>query len=174
MKSILWHNLKLCAHGDPNDTIADAAIAVNGDGTIAWTGRASDVPAGYVHWPREDLRGAWVTPGLVDCHTHLVYGGQRADEFAQRLAGASYEEIARRGGGVGSMRPTTRGCRAWGGGARARPTHQLTARFAWRPRSHSSASSRHVENTIRIVASAAIVGLMFSRMPVNIWRGSVV
>ncbi len=108
MKSILWHNLKLCAHGDPNDTIADAAIAVNGDGTIAWTGRASDVPAGYVHWPREDLRGAWVTPGLVDCHTHLVYGGQRADEFAQRLAGASYEEIARRGGGIVSTVRATR------------------------------------------------------------------
>ncbi len=108
MKSILWHNLKLCAHGDPNDTIADAAIAVNGDGTIAWTGRASDVPAGYVHWPREDLRGAWVTPGLVDCHTHLVYGGQRADEFAQRLAGASYEEIAQRGGGIVSTVRATR------------------------------------------------------------------
>ncbi|VBT03366.1 imidazolonepropionase [Burkholderia pseudomallei] len=108
MKSILWHNLKLCAHGNPNDTIADAAIAVNGDGTIAWTGRASDVPAGYVHWPREDLRGAWVTPGLVDCHTHLVYGGQRADEFAQRLAGASYEEIAQRGGGIVSTVRATR------------------------------------------------------------------
>lgn len=107
MKQTLWHNLKLCAQGDPRETIDDAAIAVE-DGSIAWLGAAAQVPAHYAAWPREDLGGAWVTPGLVDCHTHLVYGGQRADEFAQRLAGVSYEEIARQGGGIVSTVRATR------------------------------------------------------------------
>jgi imidazolonepropionase len=107
MKQTVWHHLKLCPQGDPDDTIADAAIAVQ-DGRIAWLGAAHALPAGYTAWPREDLGGAWVTPGLVDCHTHLVYGGQRADEFAQRLAGVSYEEIARQGGGIVSTVRATR------------------------------------------------------------------
>jgi imidazolonepropionase len=107
MKQTLWHNLKLCAQGDPRDTFDDAAIAVE-DGKIAWLGAAAQLPAQYATWPREDLGGAWVTPGLVDCHTHLVYGGQRADEFAQRLAGVSYEEIARQGGGIVSTVRATR------------------------------------------------------------------
>jgi imidazolonepropionase len=107
MKQTVWHHLKLCPQGDPQHTLADAAIAVR-DGQIAWLGAASELPADYAAWPREDLGGAWVTPGLVDCHTHLVYGGQRADEFAQRLAGVSYEEIARQGGGIVSTVRATR------------------------------------------------------------------
>src|ERR1700744_2112605 len=77
MKQTVWHHLKLCPQGDPQQTLADAAIAVE-DGRIAWLGAAAELPAQYTAWPREDLRGAWVTPGLVDCHTHLVYGGQGA------------------------------------------------------------------------------------------------
>jgi imidazolonepropionase len=107
MKQTVWHHLKLCPQGDPNQTIADAAIAVR-DGQIAWLGATHELPTEYAAWPREDLGGAWVTPGLVDCHTHLVYGGQRADEFAQRLAGVSYEEIARQGGGIVSTVRATR------------------------------------------------------------------
>jgi len=107
MKQTVWHQLKLCPEGDPNHTLPDAAIAVE-DGKIAWLGAAAELPASFAAWPREDLRGAWVTPGLVDCHTHLVYGGQRADEFAQRLAGVSYEEIARQGGGIVSTVRATR------------------------------------------------------------------
>ncbi|QBQ99655.1 imidazolonepropionase [Paraburkholderia pallida] len=107
MNQTVWHHLKLCAQGDPRDTIEDAAIAVD-NGKIAWLGAASALPAQFAQWPREDLGGAWVTPGLVDCHTHLVYGGQRADEFAQRLAGVSYEEIARNGGGIVSTVRATR------------------------------------------------------------------
>ena len=107
MKQTVWHHLKLCPEGDPQHTLADAAIAVE-DGKIAWLGAASDLPVHYAAWPREDLHGRWVTPGLVDCHTHLVYGGQRADEFAQRLAGVSYEEIARQGGGIVSTVRATR------------------------------------------------------------------
>jgi len=107
MKQTVWNHLKLCAQGDPNQTIDDAAIAVE-NGRIAWLGAARELPAQYAAWPREDLGGAWVTPGLVDCHTHLVYGGQRADEFAQRLAGVSYEEIAKQGGGIVSTVRATR------------------------------------------------------------------
>jgi imidazolonepropionase len=107
MKQTVWHQLKLCPQGHPNETIDDAAIAVE-NGRIAWLGVARELPARYAAWPREDLGGAWVTPGLVDCHTHLVYGGQRADEFAQRLAGVSYEEIAKQGGGIVSTVRATR------------------------------------------------------------------
>ncbi|MEM5345499.1 imidazolonepropionase [Paraburkholderia azotifigens] len=107
MKQTVWNHLKLCAQGDPDQTIDDAAIAVE-NGRIAWLGAARELPAHYAAWPREDLGGAWVTPGLVDCHTHLVYGGQRADEFAQRLAGVSYEEIAKQGGGIVSTVRATR------------------------------------------------------------------
>ncbi|WP_277183177.1 imidazolonepropionase [Caballeronia sp. BR00000012568055] len=107
MKRTLWHHLKLCAEGDPNRTTDDAAIAVE-DGKIVWLGASSDVPSAFTEWPREDLKGAWVTPGLIDCHTHLVYGGQRADEFAQRLAGVSYEAIAKQGGGIVSTVRATR------------------------------------------------------------------
>jgi imidazolonepropionase len=107
MKQTVWHHLNLCPQGDPHHTLTDAAIAVE-DGRIAWLGAADGLPEQYAAWPREDLRGAWVTPGLIDCHTHLVYGGQRADEFAQRLAGVSYEEIARQGGGIVSTVRATR------------------------------------------------------------------
>lgn len=107
MSDLVWHHLNLCARGDPNETIADAALVVR-DGDIAWLGAARDLPREFAGWPHEDLGGAWVTPSLVDCHTHLVYGGNRADEFALRLAGASYEEIARRGGGIVSTVRATR------------------------------------------------------------------
>ncbi|ALX11357.1 imidazolonepropionase [Burkholderia cepacia JBK9] len=108
MKPTVWHHLRLCPHGHPDETIDDAAIAADETGTIVWLGALSALPHGYAHWQREDLHGAWVTPGLVDCHTHLVYGGTRADEFAQRLAGVSYEEIARQGGGIVSTVRATR------------------------------------------------------------------
>lgn len=108
MKPTVWHHLNLCAAGDPDDVIVDAAIAVDAAGSIVWLGRVADLPAPYRAWPHEGLAGAWVTPGLIDCHTHLVYGGQRADEFAMRLAGASYEEVTRRGGGIVSSVRATR------------------------------------------------------------------
>jgi len=86
--------------------IEDAAIGIQ-DGRIVQVGRRIDL-AGYRAHSVERLGGAWVTPGLVDCHTHLVFGGDRAAEFEQRLGGASYEEIARAGGGILSTVKATR------------------------------------------------------------------
>jgi imidazolonepropionase len=83
------------------ETIDSAAMAVD-DGVIQWLGKTDDVPANYKNgrYLNIDLQGRLVTPGLIDCHTHLVYGGNRAVEFAQRLEGVSYEEISRSGGGI--------------------------------------------------------------------------
>ncbi|MBO9642950.1 MAG: imidazolonepropionase [Pseudacidovorax sp.] len=78
------------------------------DGRIAWLGAPDALPPGADALPRHEGGGALVTPGLIDCHTHLVYGGQRANEFAMRLAGASYEEVARAGGGIVSTVRATR------------------------------------------------------------------
>ncbi|MDP5219973.1 imidazolonepropionase [Ruegeria sp. 2205SS24-7] len=87
--------------------IHEAAIAIEGD-RIAWTGAVVDLPEDYAAWPRDELGGRLVTPGLIDCHTHLVFGGDRAREFEMRLNGASYEEVARAGGGIISTVSDTR------------------------------------------------------------------
>ena len=87
--------------------VEDAAIAVQG-GRISWVGDASDLPPDYANWEKVELEGALVTPALVDCHTHLVFGGDRSREFALRLQGASYEEIAKAGGGIRSTVSATR------------------------------------------------------------------
>ena len=87
--------------------IPDAAFVIR-DGSIAWTGKAAHRPAEFRDAPTESLGGRLVTPALIDCHTHLVFGGNRAREFEQRLRGASYEEIARSGGGIASTVAATR------------------------------------------------------------------
>jgi imidazolonepropionase len=86
--------------------IEDGAIAIQ-DGRILRVGRRVEL-AGNRAQSVEPLGGAWVTPGLIDCHTHLVFGGNRANEFEQRLEGATYEEIARAGGGIASSVKSTR------------------------------------------------------------------
>ena len=87
--------------------VPDAAIAIRG-GRIAWVGPRDQLQA--TSWSAPvvtDARGLWITPGLIECHTHLVYAGDRSNEFAARLRGATYEEIARAGGGiVATMRAT--------------------------------------------------------------------
>jgi imidazolonepropionase len=103
----LWHNARLLPTGDPERAIADGAMVVR-DGRIAWLGTPAALPASHAGLPRHDAGGRWITPGLVDCHTHLVFAGQRADEFALRLQGATYEDIARRGGGIVSTVRSTR------------------------------------------------------------------
>ena len=87
--------------------IRDAAVAMEGD-RIAWAGPMGDLPPAFRSLPAQDARGRLVTPGLIDCHTHAVFGGHRAVEFELRLKGASYEEIARAGGGILSTVTATR------------------------------------------------------------------
>ncbi len=87
--------------------IEDAAVVVVG-GKIAWVGKRADQPAQFASLPAHRLGGRLVTPALIDCHTHIVYGGNRAREFEMRLNGASYEEVARAGGGIASTVSATR------------------------------------------------------------------
>lgn len=108
----IWVNLHVATMvpGDePYGAIGDAAVAVK-DGRIAWVGPAQDLPGLPDMLAAEviDAGGAWMTPGLIDCHTHLVHGGNRAREFELRLNGASYEEIAKAGGGILSTVTATR------------------------------------------------------------------
>jgi len=101
----LWTNARIATlTGDGLGLIERGAIAVR-DGRIAWVGDAADAPeaADIV-----DCEGRLITPGLIDCHTHLVHGGSRANEWAMRLEGATYEEIARAGGGIVSTMRATR------------------------------------------------------------------
>ncbi|PWE33019.1 imidazolonepropionase [Maritimibacter sp. 55A14] len=98
----------LTQDADPYGLIGDAAIALDG-GTIRWAGPLAELPQDLRDGERHDLGGRLVTPGLIDCHTHLVHGGNRAAEFEMRLKGASYEEVARAGGGIVSTVSATRG-----------------------------------------------------------------
>ncbi len=93
--------------GEAYGLIPDGAIVVS-DGRISWVGALADLPAEHAALPRQDLGGRLVTPGFVDCHTHIVFGGDRAMEFEMRLNGASYEEVARAGGGIVSTVTATR------------------------------------------------------------------
>jgi imidazolonepropionase len=95
------------AGGPDFGTIRDGALAVS-NGGIAWVGARKDLPATLHARVELDGRGGWLTPGLIDCHTHLVYAGNRAREFERRLAGASYEDIAREGGGIQATVRSTR------------------------------------------------------------------
>ena len=91
----------------PYGMIENAAIVVEG-GLISWVGKRTDLPASYEGFATQSLEGRFVTPGLIDCHTHIVHGSDRAVEFEMRLNGASYEEIARAGGGIVSTVTATR------------------------------------------------------------------
>lgn len=100
------HIATMTEGGEPYGAIEDAAILIK-DGLIVWVGpRAGLAP--HEAAETERLDGHWVTPGLIDCHTHLVFGGDRSGEFEQRLNGATYEEIARTGGGIVSSMTATR------------------------------------------------------------------
>lgn len=98
---------------DPLGVVRDGLVAIRGD-RILWVGSEAETPPALdVSDARTvDAGGGWITPGLIDAHTHLVFGGHRADEFEQRLAGASYEEIARAGGGILSTVRATRSASA--------------------------------------------------------------
>jgi imidazolonepropionase len=111
MWDTLWvdANIATMTPDTPYGAIPRGAVAAQ-DGRIAWVGFESSLPDAPVRLAR-DVRhcgSAWITPGLVDCHTHLVFGGDRAREFETRLQGASYEEIAHAGGGIASTVAATR------------------------------------------------------------------
>ncbi|MCB2094826.1 MAG: imidazolonepropionase [Rhodobacteraceae bacterium] len=91
----------------PYGLIENAAIAVAQE-KILWVGASTDIPPALAALPRHDLGGRLITPALIDCHSHIVHGGNRASEFEMRLKGASYEEIARAGGGIVSTVAATR------------------------------------------------------------------
>ena len=104
----VWFNARLATlEGDGLGIVERGAVAAK-DGRIAFVGPEADLPNGWDAAERIDCQGRWITPGLVDCHTHLVFGGDRAHEFELRLNGASYEEIARAGGGIVSTVKATR------------------------------------------------------------------
>lgn len=106
----LWTNARLAtmsaAVDAPYGAIEDGVIAAR-DGRIVYAGPRNEAPA-FQAAETIDCEGRWITPGLIDCHTHLVYGGDRAHEFELRLQGATYEEIARAGGGILSTVKATR------------------------------------------------------------------
>jgi imidazolonepropionase len=102
----LWRNARI-ATCDPQSQVFERGAVVTRGAGIEWLGPESDLPAGVRPERTIELAGRWLTPGLVDCHTHLVFAGQRAAEFARRTAGTSYADIAREGGGIlGTVRAT--------------------------------------------------------------------
>ena len=104
---VLWQHCHIATMAHGNYSIIKDAALVTAGSLIEWIGPRSEVPAAdyaQVH----DLHGAWVTPGLIDCHTHTVFGGNRSGEFEQRLQGVSYADIAAQGGGIASTVRATR------------------------------------------------------------------
>ncbi|CAM2998191.1 imidazolonepropionase [Pseudomonas fluorescens] len=103
----LWQHCHVATMAQGKYSIIEDAVMVTAGSLIEWIGPRSQAPAAdyaQVH----DLQGAWVTPGLIDCHTHTVFGGNRSGEFEQRLEGVSYAEIAAKGGGIASTVRATR------------------------------------------------------------------
>ena len=121
--TMLWRNARLTTLAGPSGWgfIEHGALLTEG-GKLCWVGDIAALPPGMTIDAEHDLGGALVTPGLVDCHTHLVYAGNRAREFEMRLEGASYEDIARAGGGIRSTVAATRAAsdEALSAGARKR------------------------------------------------------
>jgi imidazolonepropionase len=106
----IWHRCRLATLSWSRQglgIVEDGLIAAR-EGRIVYAGCAADAPTGLEAKERIDCGERWITPGLIDCHTHLVYGGNRSGEFEQRLGGATYEEIARAGGGIISTVQATR------------------------------------------------------------------
>jgi imidazolonepropionase len=105
----IWRDARIATLAPQAAGLGEVTGAVAAkDGRIAFVGPEADLPTGWDAAKSVKLDGRWITPGLIDCHTHIVYGGDRAHEFELRLKGASYEEIARAGGGIVSTVKATR------------------------------------------------------------------
>ncbi|BCG89032.1 imidazolonepropionase [Mesorhizobium sp. 113-3-9] len=98
----VWRNARLAtlAESSAGLGIVEHGVVAARDGRIVYAGPESEMPSALARGDRVDCEGRWITPGLIDCHTHLVHAGNRANEFEMRLAGATYEEVARAGGGI--------------------------------------------------------------------------
>lgn len=109
-RDFLYTDCKLAtmADGEPNYGLIENGAIVVRNGRVAWLGSLNTLPERYSRISRESLDMRLITPALIDCHTHLVFGGNRAKEFEQRLKGASYEEISKAGGGIISTVHATR------------------------------------------------------------------
>jgi len=114
------HLATMRGDGVPYGAVRDGAVGIDGD-RIAWVGRAADLPRDMVARRTLDCCGRWLTPGLVDCHTHLVHAGTRAHEFERRLLGATYADIAHEGGGINATVRATRAASADELAAQSRP-----------------------------------------------------
>ena len=101
-------NARLATLDGPGYGLVEAGAVVLERGRILWVGPEGDLPGDHAQAPRRDLGGRLVTPAPIDCHSHIVFGGDRAREFEMRLQGASYEQIARAGGGILSTVSATR------------------------------------------------------------------
>ena len=125
MKQIWRHCHVATMAGGEYAAIERAALVTRGQ-HIEWVGPEADLPRGD-EAAEHDLGGAWVTPGLIDCHTHLVFGGDRSQEFEQRLQGVDYAVIAAQGGGIASTVRATRAAteQALYASARRRALHLL-------------------------------------------------
>lgn len=109
MSNKIWTNVNLISMQEndaPYGLIENSAMVIEND-YVAWIGPEEDLP-NYYDYEMEDAEGDYISPGLIDCHTHLIYGGNRIDEFEKRLNGVSYEEIAKEGGGILSTVQATR------------------------------------------------------------------
>jgi imidazolonepropionase len=106
----VWHRCRLATLSPtrPGLGLVENGLIAADAGKIVYAGPVEDAPTGLDPRQSIDCEGRWITPGLIDCHTHLVYGGNRAEEFELRLAGATYAEISRRGGGIASTVKATR------------------------------------------------------------------
>ncbi|MEO8751885.1 MAG: imidazolonepropionase [Casimicrobiaceae bacterium] len=101
------HLATMRSDGPPYGEVRDGAVGIRA-GTMAWVGRRADLPRDVGASRVVECNGGWLTPGLIDCHTHLVYAGNRAHEFERRLLGATYADIAREGGGIAATVRATR------------------------------------------------------------------
>jgi imidazolonepropionase len=136
--------------------IEDGAIAL-GDGKIAWIGPQSELPDNAAASTRS-LDGHWVTPALIDCHTHLVFAGDRSGEFEERLRGASYEDIARAGGGIMSTVRATRDASADALYAEALPRVQALAAEGAGTIEIKSGYGLNIESELKMLAVARRLG----------------
>lgn len=161
----MWDTLWIDAHlatmtpGAPYGAIPDGAVAAK-DGVIAWIGPQMALPGAPETLAREVRRcgGRWITPGLIDCHTHLVFGGDRAHEFELRLEGASYEEIARAGGGIASTVKATRAANVADLAESAMNRLRAMLRDGLTTVEIKSGYGLDLENELKMLAAAEMIG----------------